>query len=268
LVDSHCHLDARQFRTESTADILRRARAGGVTRCVTVGTDVNSSRRAVALAEDHPCLWATVGVSPNDLDDFDADSMEALRQLCRSDRVVAIGEIGLDYHWMRAPKELQHRAFRRQLDLAGELSLPVVVHVRDAHDDALAVLAAWAADLPFGGSARGGARGVMHCFSGNADTADAVVGLGFMVSFAGNVTYPTADRLRSVAATVDAAAFVLETDAPYLAPEGLRGTRNEPAAVRRVAETLADLRGKPLDELCQVTSANAARLFGWTPWPS
>ena len=235
-------------------------------RCVTVGTDVASSRRAVALAEAHPGLWAAVGVSPNDLEGFDTGSVQALRQLCRSDRVVAIGETGLDYYWMRATKDRQVQAFREQLDLAAELSLPVVIHVRDAFDDALSVLSAWAPASSCSGG--GGARGVMHCFTGDQRTADAVVDTGYLISFAGNVTYPASAPLRSVAAAVDPAAFVLETDAPYLAPEGRRGKRNEPAAVLRVAQAVAEVRGVPLEEVCRASSTNAARLFGWLPWPS
>jgi TatD DNase family protein len=180
--------------------------------------------------------------------------------------VVAIGETGLDYHWMRAAKERQRQAFREQLDLAAELSLPVIVHVRDAYDDALSILSGWT-PASSGAGAGGGARGVMHCFSGDLPAADAVVDLGYMVSFAGNLTYPASAPLRSVAAVVDPAAFVLETDAPYLAPEGRRGMRNEPAAVRRVAQAVAEARGVSLEEVCRTTSTNAARLFGWLPWP-
>ena len=264
LVDTHCHLDAEQFAGESLAAVLERAATAGVRRAVTIGIDLAGSRRAVALAEAHPALWATVGVDPNDLDGYGPQTLADLRQTSRSERVVAIGEIGLDYHWLRSPPEVQLAAFREQLALARERSLPVVIHSRDAHDDTLSVLAEWSAADP----APGRPRGVMHCFSGDLAMARAVTDMGFLVSLAGNVTYPGARELQRVAAQLDDSALVLETDAPYLAPEGRRGSRNEPANVRAIAEHVAGLRTSSLADVARFTTANAARLFGWGPWPA
>jgi TatD DNase family protein len=259
LVDSHCHLDARQFARESTATLLRRAAEAGVHRCVTIGTDLPSSRRAAALAEAHDEVFAAVGIDPNDLDGFGDASLAALADLAASPKVVAVGEIGLDYHWQRSSRDVQLGAFRAQLDLARDLGLPVVIHDRDAHDDTVEVLLAWAAR---DGMARR-PLGVLHCFSGDLAMAQRLVTAGFLVSFAGNVTYPTAAGLRAVARGLGEDDLLLETDSPYLAPVPRRGERNEPAYVRLTADRVAAVRETSVGRLASVTSANAGRLFRW-----
>jgi TatD DNase family protein len=264
LVDTHCHLDARQFAPHAVAGALERARANGVARVVTVGIDVATSRDAVALAQEHEGVWAAVGVSPNDLDGFGPEALDQLEALAGSPRVVAVGEIGLDYHWLRSPAREQKEAFRQQLQLAAGLDLPVVVHDRDAHEDTLAILEEWS-------RARTDTTrplGVLHCFSGDRAMARSAAGIGLLVSLAGNVTYPSAASLREVATAVEGNLLVLETDAPYLAPQGRRGTPNEPANVRAVAERVAAVRGQDLAQLALATTANASRLYRWAPWPS
>jgi TatD DNase family protein len=259
LVDTHCHLDAAQFAGDPVAALVARAAAAGVTRLVTVGTDLITSAAAVRLAESHPNVWATVGVDPNDCADFDAAAGARLAALAASPRVVAVGEIGLDYYWNRAPREVQQAAFRAQLALADELGLPVVIHSRAALDDTEAVLVEWAARRRDGRPA-----GVLHCYSGDLARAERLVAAGFLVSLAGVVTYRNAGQTQEVATGLPLGALVLETDAPYLAPHPHRGARNEPANVRPIAEHVAVLRGTDLAVVAAATTANAARLFRWT----
>lgn len=259
LVDTHCHLDAAQFAGEPVAALLERAAAAGVTRLVTIGTDLATSAAAVELAEAHDNVWATVGVDPNDCAAFDDEGLATLAALADNPKVVAIGEIGLDYYWDRVPHDMQQRAFEAQLALASRLRLPVVIHSRDALDDTEAMLVRWAADRV----ANDGPPGVMHCYSGDLPRARRLVAAGFLVSLAGIVTYKNAQLTQDVATGLPASALVLETDAPYLAPHPHRGARNEPAYVRPIAEHVAGLRGETLEAVAAATSANAARLFGW-----
>ena len=204
-MDTHCHLDAAAFAGEPVGDILARAAAAGVTRLVTIGTDLATSAAAVGLAEAHPAVWASVGVDPNDCADLDEDGLERLEELAGSERVVAIGEIGLDYYWNRAPAEVQQAAFRAQLALAERLDLPVVIHSRDALDDTEAILAEWVA----GRAAAERPPGVMHCYSGDLPRARRLVELGFLISLAGVVTYKNAAATHEVARALPASALVL-----------------------------------------------------------
>jgi len=261
LVDTHCHLDAPQLADDGPAAVIARAHAAGVARLVTIGTDLDTSRAAVGLAAAHAAdgVWATVGVDPNDLDAWDASSPAALAELAASERVVAVGEIGLDYHWLRATPEVQRAAFLAQLDVARAAGLPVVIHSRDADQDTAAILLAWSASAP----ATARPLGVMHCFAGDVGLAQRYVAAGFIISLAGTVTYPRNQRAQDVARWLPRDAYVLETDAPYLAPVPHRGQRNEPAFVAETAAFVAALRGEPLDAVAADTSANAARLFGW-----
>jgi TatD DNase family protein len=260
LVDTHCHLDARQFAADDVADIVRRAAAAGVTRLVTIGTTAASSRAAVALAEAHAAVWAAVGVDPHDAVGFADGTVDELRALAASPKVVAIGEIGLDYHWDRAPRPVQARVFAAQLDLAEELRLPVVIHNRDADADTAAHLLAWADRQP----AEARPLGVLHCYSGDLGLAEELFAAGFLISFAGIVTFPNATRTQAVAAGLPDEAIVLETDSPYLSPQPFRGQMpNEPARVRAVAQCVAALRGQTVVALAAQTTANAARLFRW-----
>ncbi len=259
LVDTHCHLDAEAFEGEPIAGLLDRARKEGITRVVTIGTRVETSEAAARIARIHSGVWAAVGVDPNDLDDWRPDHLDSLRALAQGPKVVAIGEIGLDYYWERSSRDLQRAAFEAQLELAQELDLPVVIHSRDAHEDVASILLAWAAEHP----AVDRPLGVMHCYAETVERARPLVEAGFLISLSGIVTFRNNTIAPRVAAELPLEALVLETDAPYLAPHPHRGKRNEPAYVRRIAESVAAVRKEPLAHVAAQTTHNAARLFGW-----
>lgn len=253
LIDTHAHLALGQFDADREAAIAR-AGAAGVARIVEIGYDLPSSRAAVALAEAHPQIFAVVGVQPNHVAELAPGWLDEVRALAAHPKVVAIGEIGLDYHWMQAPPAEQELAFREQLALARALDLPVVIHSREAQADTLRVLA----------DAARGQPGIMHSFSGDRDYAAACLELGFMLSFSGPVTFPKAAALHEAARLAPAEMILTETDSPYLSPHPLRGRRNEPANVRLVAERLAALRGEPPAALTAQVWRNAERIFART----
>lgn len=238
--------------------MIEHARAAGVTRILNPGIDLESSRRAVALAESYPELYAAVGFHPHDAAAMGAAQLNELRELAKHPKVKAIGEIGLDYYRDLSPRDIQRRVFRQQLELAGELGLPVVIHSREAHDDVMAMLSEWAAER------NGGRRGVLHSFSSDRAGMQKAISIGFAIGISGPITFPKADELRAVAQEAPLAHLLIETDAPYLAPMPDRGRRNEPAHVRRVAEKIAEVRGLPLSDVAAQTSANAAALFDWS----
>lgn len=267
LIDTHAHLDLPHFDDDRDA-VVARAVAVGVTRMVTIGIDAASSREAVALAERYPQVYAAVGFHPSSAAELDPSVLAELRHLLAHPRVVAIGEIGLDYYWDDTPREVQARAFQAQLDLAVVVGKPVIIHIRsrpdpahDAHGATWAILSAWAARHPWRGSGR--PLGVLHCFSGDARLARQAVGAGFMLGVDGPLTYKNAKGLQAQAATWPAESVVIETDSPYLPPVPHRGQRNEPAYVRLVAERLAEARGMSLDEVARATTQAAHRLFWW-----
>ena len=252
-MDAHCHLDTiAEAGPEALAETLSRARSAGVDRMVTIGTDLASSRAAVGIAAGHEGVWAAVGVHPHEAATLDDAALDGLRALAASPRVVAIGEIGLDYYRDLSPRDAQRAAFRAQLALARDLDLAVVVHMRDAHNDVFATLA----------DVGPPERLVFHCFSGGAADAEHALALGGYVSFAGNVSYKSAGALREAAAVVLPERLLVETDSPYLAPVPHRGKPNEPALVAAVGASLAATLDRPLAELAATTSANAARVFG------
>jgi len=258
LCDSHAHLDGPEF-DDDRADCLARARAAGVREIILIGAsgDIASARRAVDTAASDPLLWATVGIHPHDAGRADPSWWQVLDQLGRHPLVVGIGETGLDYYYDHAPPAAQRDAFARQLGLAGELGLPVVCHVRDAHDDARAVLADhW--------DRRRGC--VIHCFTGTPDDADAYVAMGCHVSFSGIVTFRGGRNqpLREAASRVPRDRLLIETDCPYLAPEPVRGKRNEPAFLAYTATSLAATLGMDRDELAALTAENTRTFFALT----
>ncbi|HUT97652.1 MAG TPA: TatD family hydrolase [bacterium] len=257
LVDTHAHLDDPRFEGEVEA-LLARARAAGVIRVVTIGVDPETSRRAVELARKYPFdVSAAVGVSPHDAGTYDEAVAAELESLAGEPGVVAWGEIGLDYHHDRAPREVQRRVFLDQLRRARDQGLPAVVHCREAHAD-LAGCLEEAESYP---GLEEPPRGVLHCFSGTADDARRAVALGYMIGIGGVVTFANAGAHREVVRSLPPESVVLETDAPYLAPQPHRGKRNEPAYVRLTAERVAELHGAGLGEIAPVTTANARRLF-------
>ena len=256
LFDTHAHLDEEAFRPDR-AEVIARARQAGLERIVTIGTTAATSRDAVEIAESDPLVYAAVGIQPNYVSGEQPGDWEAIEELARRPKVVAIGETGLDRYWDHAPFDLQTEFFQRHIDLARRRGLPFVVHCRDAERDVVAQLRS-AADV-------GPLQGVMHSFSGDVETARACLELGLYISFAGMVTFKKNDALRAVAAAVPLDRLLIETDAPYLAPVPFRGKRNEPAYVEHTAECLANVRNMPVAKLAEATTANARRLFGIAP---
>jgi len=252
IVDTHAHLDSSQFHDEVEV-VISRAAAAGVTTILTVGCDLPSSRTSIALAKRFADVWASVGIHPHDAVTVDDAALTELRQLASHPKVVAIGEVGLDFYRDRAPRDVQRAAFRAQIRLARELAKPLIVHDRDAHTEVLAILREE-------GAAEIG--GVMHCFSGDLELARACVALGFFISFAGPLTYPANGALRAVAEALPVDVMLVETDCPYLSPQPWRGKRCEPAYTKATAEELARIKGLSLDDVARVTSLNAFRLFG------
>ncbi len=258
LIDTHCHLDFSAY-DGLRDEIVAEATASGVTRILNPGTDLERSRAAIALAETYPAVFAAVGVHPNSTTDFSPAHLAALRDLAAHPKVIAIGEIGLDYYWDDSPKGVQRAAFEAQLGLAAALELPVIIHNRDASDDVLAVLSAWTAALP---AALRDRPGVLHSFSAPQSAAERGLALGFYLGFTGPVTFKNADDLRHIAARVPADRLLVETDGPFLTPHPYRGRRpNRPAYVRFIAERLAALHAIPYEDFAAQTTANAERLF-------
>ncbi len=255
LVDTHLHLDFEQYDADR-AEVVERALAAGVSEMITIGTTLETSANAVALAERFPSVWAAVGIHPNDATEWGGEAEAALRAWASHPKVVAIGEIGLDYYWERVPHPIQQRAFDEQLALAAEVGLPVIIHDRDAHEAVMATLRRWAGTLPAAQR-----RGVLHFFSGDRAMAEEALALGFFLGTDGPVTFKNARDLHALVADLPLDRLLLETDAPFLAPHPHRGQRNEPAYVRLVAEQVARLHGTSLEQVAQQTTHNAHRLF-------
>jgi TatD DNase family protein len=256
LVDTHCHLDEESFGIDRD-DVVARAVSAGVTRMVTIGTTVASSRAAIALAKSHaPHVFAAVGIHPNYVAQAAEDDWDRIRELVREPGVVAIGETGLDRYWDHTPLAAQQDYFDRHLALSRETGLPFIVHCRDAEAETVAQLVA--------ASKQGGLNGIMHSFAGSPETAKICLDLGLLLSFSGMVTFKKSSALRDVVTTVPADRLLVETDAPYLAPSPHRGKRNEPEYTRHTLACIADLRGEPVEQLARQTTENASRLFGWT----
>src|SRR3954467_7774753 len=282
LIETHAHLDYPDFASDFE-DVLQRAEAAGVTRIITIGTSVMSSRRAVDLAEKHPNVYAVIGFHPSYVEEADENVIPALRELAKNKRVVALGETGLDYHRLPsveaakqknvqvlsralqagledtveaqihdgAYKSKQAELFQEQLELAAELGLNVVIHQRDAWDDTLDILRSYT----------GKVRGVLHCFGGTLEQANQVLELGHLVSFTGIVTFKNGVAVRELSAQIPLNKFMVETDCPYLAPVPFRGKRCEPAHTRIVAETIAAARGVTVEEIAAATTATAEEFF-------
>jgi TatD DNase family protein len=249
LFDSHCHLTDEAFAGVAD-EVVERARQAGVTRLVTVASDVEDAESALALARRHAGVWATAGIHPHVADGADEAALSRVRDLAGEAQVVALGETGLDYHYDNSPRDAQRRAFRGHLELAAETGLPVVLHARDADDDAAAMLR----------DAGHGVRGVLHCFAGGRGLLETGLEAGWYVSFSGLVSfksYQGGDLVRSVPED----RLLIETDSPYLAPVPRRGRRNEPAYVARVAEAVAGQRGVAPEHIAEITTRNALRFY-------
>ena len=254
LIDSHAHIDFPQFAEDREA-MLERARGAGVTTLLAIGTGPGPEKldSAIPFAERHDWIYATVGIHPHEAKESKPEHLERLRNLARHPRIIAWGEIGLDYFYDHSPRETQHKLFRDQMALAAQAKLPIIIHCRDAWSDCLNLLEEhWKPT---------GLGGILHCFSSTLEDARRGIDLGFLISFAGNLTFPKAQNLRDAAKALPLAAILIETDSPYLAPQPYRGKRNEPAYVGEVARTLASVRNLSTDEIAAATSRNFRRLF-------
>ncbi len=250
LVDTHAHLQWASFDRDREK-VIDRAGKVNVKHIVNIGFDLDGSRKAIELAEKHRGLYATVGIHPHNASQLNEAVLERLAKLSENPKVVAIGETGLDYHRNLSPRDAQKKAFEAQLFLAEKLGLPVAIHDREAHADILKMLSKF----------KGKIKGVMHCFSGSREMAEQCVKFGFYISFAGPVTFPNSHRLQKMAKETDLDKILLETDSPWLAPQNMRGKRNEPAYLPFIAEKIANLRGISLDALAEATTENAKEIF-------
>jgi TatD DNase family protein len=255
LVDTHCHLDGAPFQADRDA-VIERAMDAGVERMLAIGTGDGPPelRTAIRLAEQYPCLLATVGVHPHDASKASDETFVEIADLLRHPKVVALGEIGLDYHYSFSPRGAQHSVFIAQMRLATEAKKPIVIHTREAWDDTFALIDRYWTPH--------GLPGIMHCFSGGQSEAQRALDLGFTLSFGGILTYPRAIEVQEAAKLAPLDRIILETDSPYLAPVPRRGKRNEPALMLHTARKLAELRGISLEELAAATTANFERLIG------
>jgi TatD DNase family protein len=249
LIDTHCHIDFSDY-DQDRDDVILRAQEQGVTHIINIGSNLRGSVASVELAGRYPNVYAVVGCHPHDAKDFSAADVAQIRSLAAAPRVVAIGEIGLDYYRTLSPQDLQQNLFRTFIRMARELDLPVVIHTRQASDDTLRIVREEKLS-----------KAVVHCFSGDERFLKDCLDLGFYISFTCNITYKKAQSLRDLAKIVPLDRLCLETDAPYLSPEGFRGKRNEPRFVRILAEAIAGLRGVPFEDICRITTNNAKQFF-------
>lgn len=253
LIDSHAHIQGKEYAGE-VAEVVERARAAQVAKIIVVGGagDMTSNIEAVALAEKFETVYATVGMHPHDAKDVNPEDLAKLEELARHAKVVAVGETGLDYYYSHSPHDVQRRVFARFIRMALETGLPLVVHERDAAQDAAEVLR---------NEGGGRLRGVIHCFTGTYEAARAYLDLGFYISFTGIITFKNAESLRDVVRKVPLDRMLVETDSPYLTPVPYRGRRNEPAYVRYVAEAISSVKNIPVEIVAQTTTANVEALF-------
>jgi TatD DNase family protein len=254
-VDSHAHLTLPEFDNDRRA-VIQRAVDAGITQIITIGTDLEDCRKAIILAREYPFIFASVGVHPHDTKTMTAETYGDLKRLAANDRVIAIGEIGLDFYRNHSPREVQNHHFREQLHLAYELSLPVIIHDREAHNETIAMLRE---------AHPGEIEGVIHCFSGDQRTARAFLDMGFYLSIPGTVTFKNAEAYQDMVKELPLDRLLLETDSPFLTPHPFRGRRNEPAHVRYVAKAIAHLRRLDVEEVAQITARNVQTLFKLVP---
>ncbi|MEW5553014.1 TatD family hydrolase [Peribacillus frigoritolerans] len=252
LFDTHVHVNAEQFN-EDLEDVIERAKEAGVDNMVVVGFDRPTIIRAMELIETYDFMYAAVGWHPVDAIDMTEDDLQWIEELSIHPKVVAIGEMGLDYHWDKSPKDVQMEVFRKQIRLAKKVGLPIIIHNREATADIVNILKEEEASR---------VGGIMHCFSGSAETALECINMNFYISLGGPVTFKNAKKPKEVAAAVPLDRLLIETDCPYLAPHPYRGKRNEPSYVKLVAEQIAEIKQLTIEEVSQATTENAKKLFG------
>ncbi len=252
LIDTHAHLNAIQYQ-DDLEEVIARAQSEGVERIVVVGFDRETITRAIELADQYEFIYATVGWHPVDAIDMTDEDLAWIEGLCAHPKVVALGEMGLDYHWDKSPKDLQKEVFRKQIALAKKVKLPIIIHNREATADIIDILQEENASE---------VGGIMHCFTGSIEVAKQCIDMNFYISFGGPVTFKNAKKPKEVAAEIPLDRLLIETDCPYLTPHPFRGKRNEPSYVKYVAEQIAELKGVSFEEIAQKTSDNAMRFFG------
>ena len=250
IFDSHAHYDSSQFDVDRD-ELITEISENGIGTIVNVGAAWAALPITLELAEKYPFIYAALGLHPNDVEDLDEEKMEQLKQMCQQDRVVAVGEIGLDYYWDNVPCDVQKKWFIRQLDLAQELDLPVIIHSRDAAEDTLNIMKRYEGKL----------RGVIHCFSYSKEMAREYVKMGFYIGIGGVVTFKNGKKIKAVVSEIPLDRILLETDCPYLAPEPYRGKRNSSLYLPEIAQTIADIKGITYEEVVDKTRENAKTLF-------
>ncbi len=251
LFDTHAHLNAEQFDTD-LEEVIARAKAEKVERIVVVGFDKPTITRAMELIEEYDFIYVAIGWHPVDAIDMTEEDLSWIKGLSSHEKVVAIGEMGLDYHWDKSPKDVQKEVFRKQIALAKEVNLPIIIHNRDATEDVVTILKEEGAEE---------VGGIMHCFTGSAEVARQCMDMNFYISFGGPVTFKNAKKPKEVAKEIPNDRLLIETDCPFLTPHPFRGKRNEPSYVKYVAEQLAELKGLTYEEIASITTENAKRLF-------
>lgn len=251
LVDTHAHLDSNRFNRDRE-EVMKRAWEAGLEYIINIGADIKSSQHSVQMSKKYAKIYATVGIHPHDADKLNEKTEKVLRELVQEEKVVAIGEIGLDYHYDNSPRDVQRNALRRQLTLAREVNLPVVIHNRESDQDMLKILKEEGIDEP---------GGIFHCFSSGLEMAREVLDMGLYLAFGGVITFKNASELRRVVEMVPLDRILLETDSPYLTPEPHRGRRNEPAYVRFVAEKIGKIKKLSLDRVAEITTENARAVY-------
>lgn len=255
LFDSHCHLEDERF-ADDRAEVMTRMEDAGVRRCILAGSDMDSSSRIVELTRKHANVYGVVGVHPHEAKTWTDECERRIAEWVQEERIVGVGEFGLDYYYDLSPRDVQQAVFVRQLLLARRLDMPAVFHIRDAHGDTLSLMKAHRSELP---------EGVIHCCSASVETAREYLDMGFYISFAGPITFKNANKLLDVVRFVPIDRILVETDSPYMAPVPMRGKRNEPTYVKYVAEKVAELRGLSCEEMAQTAWDNTCRLFRIAP---
>lgn len=250
MIDSHAHLDEERF-DEDRDELIKSLKENAISYVINPSSDMETSRRVVKLSNRYDNIFAAVGIHPHDAEGFKEEDLDELRELSKDERVVAIGEIGLDYYYDNSPREIQKEVFKKQLELAYELDLPVIIHTRDAMGDTYDILKEF----------EGRVRGVMHCYTGSIEMAEKFMKLGFYISIAGPVTFKSAVNVREMAKQIPLERLLIETDSPYLAPVPNRGKRNDPTNVRYVADMLANLKEIQIDKIIEHSRENTVKLF-------
>jgi TatD DNase family protein len=251
LIDTHVHLNAEQY-VNDLDEVIERARENGIEKMVVIGCDRPTIERTMELIDEHEDIYGVIGWHPVDAIDCTDEDLEWIEQLSKHEKIVGIGEMGLDYHWDKSPKDVQKDLFKKQIELAKRVNLPIIIHNREATEDCVAILKEMHAEE---------IGGIMHAFSGDESVADEIIDMNFYVSLGGPVTFKNAQLPKDIAVHVPIDRLLVETDAPYLTPHPYRGKRNEPAYVKLVAEKIAELRQISYEELARTTSENAKRLF-------